>query len=437
MEPQGGAALNAQPAWVVGLASATAEGKRVPLIGHWVNGAWVKTAAPWTTYGVLNAVVATSDTNAWTVGDIGTYTRWPIVGRWNGTAWRSVSVPRPSGQLGVFADMANTDDVRFWAVGEHLVNGRAKPLAMLHDTTGWSTKNPSVDAAAEAGLTDVTIAPDTGTVWLGGWKTNGSGQARAWVLRRVNSVWQTSQLAPIAGGRAAITDLAFTASGGWAVGFVDGAHGYLPILQHWDGSAWSAVNLPWAAGRSVVLNAVDEDANGDLVVAGTEIDELRQDILAVRSGATWQVTSLSAGTADRATFTDTAPVAGGAMAVGFYDKQPITMMPCAGPGTPANLTPRSTPSAAASIEPDETSAEGAVPLGTDSMAVAPVPIDGTVAMDMTADGRPRRDLGANVGRRGRRLRRRQTARPVYQPPLPATAADDGQWQVGRVQPACR
>ena len=131
MEPQGGAALNAQPAWVVGLASATAEGKRVPLIGHWVNGAWVKTAAPWTTYGVLNAVVATSDTNAWTVGDIGTYTRWPIVGRWNGTAWRSVAVPRPARQLAVFADMANTDDVRFWAVGEHLVNGRAKPLAML------------------------------------------------------------------------------------------------------------------------------------------------------------------------------------------------------------------------------------------------------------------------------------------------------------------
>ena len=69
-------------------------------------------------------------------------------------------------------------------------------------------------------------------------------------------------------------------------------------------------------------------------MAGTEIDELRQDILAVRSAATWQATSLSAGTADRATFTDTAPVAGGAMAVGFYDKQPITMMPCAGPGAP-------------------------------------------------------------------------------------------------------
>src|SRR3954462_6684111 len=105
MEPMGGTALSGEPAWIVGLASATAEGKRVPLIGHWVNGAWAKTAAPWGTYGVLNAVVATSPTNAWTVGDIGTYTRWPILARWDGTSWKSASVPGPPGHLGALPEM--------------------------------------------------------------------------------------------------------------------------------------------------------------------------------------------------------------------------------------------------------------------------------------------------------------------------------------------
>ena len=208
----GGGALAGQPAWVVGLTTAAAESTRVPLIGRWANGAWTKTKAPWSSYGVLNAVAATSSSNAWAVGTIGTYERWPISARWNGTSWSKVSVTHPSGQLAAFADMAQVDEVRFWAAGARLVNGRLQPLVMLHRSDGWFMKSPTIATGTEAGLTDVTVAPD-GQLWAAGWRTTSAGQARPWVIWRTSGGWQTSPLATVPAGRAALTDLSFTSSG--------------------------------------------------------------------------------------------------------------------------------------------------------------------------------------------------------------------------------
>ena len=163
------------------MATAKSEDIRVPLIGEWVNGAWTQVASPWSNYGALNAVATTSVSNAWTVGAIGSYTRWAIAGHWNGTAWTKVAVPRPAGQLSAFTDLALISASRFWAVGDRLVNGRLKPLAMVHRADGtWVTSSPAVGTVNEGGLTDVTAAPD-GRIWVAGSRTYADGQGRPWV----------------------------------------------------------------------------------------------------------------------------------------------------------------------------------------------------------------------------------------------------------------
>ena len=83
--------------------------------------------------------------------------------------------------------------------------------------------------------------------------------------------------------------------------------------------------------------------------------------------------------------TDTTPVAGGLMVTGFYDKQPVTLLPCATPLTaPARVPAKDGGGASFSPEPDETTAERAFPTAPDGTGVVAVPINGTVAMDMTA-----------------------------------------------------
>ena len=385
LDAQGAAAVNGAPGWIVGLSSAESESKRVPLIAQWTGSSWVRVAAPYNGFGVLNAVKATSSSNAWTVGSIGSYTRWPIAAVWDGTSWTNVAVPKPTGQLATFADLALIDQNRFWAVGAHLVNGYLKPIATKKRPTDWLKANPPISANAQGGLSDVTIAPD-GTVWAGGWKTDSTGNARPWVTHRVGSTWQTSTLAAVGQGRASVMDLSFSSNtDAWAAGWIetDGGGGYQPFVEHWNGSGWTVQSTPWANNRSVILNAVEIEPGGRLVLAGMEIDNIRQDITAVLDGSTWTVTSLSAGGPGRSAMMDTVPLSSGTMVAGYFDNQPATLLPCSGskpssyPGVNSGGSEQAT-----DIDNDEVDDPGPDPLN--KFAVDPVDIPGTMAVDETA-----------------------------------------------------
>ncbi|HEY7023642.1 MAG TPA: VCBS repeat-containing protein, partial [Candidatus Limnocylindrales bacterium] len=385
LDAQGAAAVNGTPGWIVGLSSAQSESKRVPLIAQWNGTSWVRVSAPYNGFGVLNAVQATNASHAWTVGSKGSYTRWPIAAVWNGTSWSDVAVPKPTGQLATFADLSLIDQSRFWAVGAHLVDGYLKPVAMKKRPTSWLKANPPIAANSQGGLSDVTIAPD-GTVWAGGWKTDANGDARPWVTYRVGSTWQTSTLAPVPAGRGSVMDLSFrTTSDAWAAGWIetDGGGGYQPFLEHWNGTSWTVRSTPWANNRSIILNAVDVEPTGRLVVAGMQIDINRQDITAVLNGSTWTVTSLSAGGPGRSAMMDTVPLSSGTMVVGYFDNQPATLLPCSvsQPSSPGQSLGNGSEQAA-DIDTDEIDESGPDPI--DSLNIDTTDVPGTVALDETA-----------------------------------------------------
>jgi hypothetical protein len=386
LDAQGVATLNGQPSWIVGLSSAQSESKRVPLIGQWTGTSWAFSAAPWKSFGVLNAVSSTSPTNAWVVGSVGSYTRWPIAAHWDGAKWTTVAVPKPSGQLGVFTDMATVDTNRFWASGARLKNGLLKPIVSFHNLKGWHSRNPSIPSGAEGGLSDVTIAPG-GRVWAGGWLTDTTGQGRPWVIYWTSKGWKTSLLAHADAGRASVMDLTFTsATNGYAVGFIerDGG-GYEPLIQHWNGVSWSAVDTSWAAGRSIALAAVSVDSSGRLVVAGAEIGQQRRDIVAVHDSAGWHISSLSTGSAntDRGNLTDTAPITNGTIVVGYSDGDPASLMSCTtSPGAAPESVTVPNVDQQTGDEDDDAAVPGQDP--PDNLNLATQTVPNTQAVDMTA-----------------------------------------------------
>jgi len=393
LDAEGVTTLAGQPAWIVGLSSAQSESKRVPVIGRWTGTEWDRVPAPWKAYGVLNAVAATSASNAMAVGSIGSYTRWPIAARWDGTQWTAVSVPRPTGQLGVLTDISMVDATRYWVVGDRLQSGLLKPLVMYHNANGWKRINPSIPANAEGGLSDVTIAPG-GVVWAAGWRTDALGQVRPWIMHRHDGAWVTTNIPALDAGKASVMDLAFaSATDGWAAGFIekDGS-GYEPLLLHWNGSSWTSVSTAWASGQSMGLSAVQVEPSGRVVLAGWQVDQLLKDVVAVLDGSKWTVTSMSAGTRGRGAMTDTAPLANGTLVAGYSDGFPASLLPCA--TAPARTTQSSVTTGLPSASRDDGSTTAAQDSDEDPSALSPDPSDNlalltqsvtnTVAVDRTA-----------------------------------------------------
>jgi hypothetical protein len=178
----GVAAVASNDVWAVGSTGSQ------PLIEHWDGTSWSVVASPNLPHGgSLSAVTATSTNNVLAVGDSDNLSV-DLVEHWDGTSWSVVSSPAFKGSLdviyGVSADASN--DV--WAVGN--------PGLILHfDGTSWTR----------------TVLPP----------------ARY-------------------GGPALFAVAALSPSNVWAVGMVrpSAAFEWLPLVEHWDGTNWSAVSSP-------------------------------------------------------------------------------------------------------------------------------------------------------------------------------------------------
>src|SRR5207248_9741641 len=98
-------AIGAGDIWAVGtrsLDSAPSNPHTNGLVEHWTGGAWHVIPTPRSSSHnfTLHAVAAVSRTDVWAAGDdtdLSTGRDHVLVEHWNGTRWRVVAVPRPSG----------------------------------------------------------------------------------------------------------------------------------------------------------------------------------------------------------------------------------------------------------------------------------------------------------------------------------------------------
>ena len=204
-------------AWAVGSGSneiGNPDCPGFPAILRWDGSVWRSVLTPYACYGSLHSVSATSDSNAWAVGNYGilhwngvwwtkvadgkfsgvsadsTKDAWAVGGstilHWNGVAWSQV--PAPAGiNLNAVTAMSPTSA---WAVGAHVPR---RGIAIEH----WNGRNWSVVTTPRVGrgvLYGVSANPVTHRAWAVGeaGAISGEGGGRVLILYWNGTRWYPS-----------------------------------------------------------------------------------------------------------------------------------------------------------------------------------------------------------------------------------------------------
>ena len=259
-----------QAAWIVG---GTNNGV---LALRWVNGGWQTAATETRGHRGLNGAVAIGNQRLLGVGYFRPYqgngdgSMVPASGRIIGNDWRGRSVPRPPGHRATLADVVALPKGRAAAVGSRLQNGRLQAYAVIWNGRKWQRSEPG--SGSGAGLLGLDRASN-GAVWAVGWKESSLGTPRPFAARLRGSQWTRYPIRGVAAGNAVLTDVDFRrGSDGYAVGYVAarGADAYRVFLQHWDGSSWKRVALPWASEFEGLPRSVSLGRDGTVWIAGTK-----------------------------------------------------------------------------------------------------------------------------------------------------------------------
>lgn len=227
--------VSGSEAWAVGLSSDDNTDK--PLILHLTGGHWRQASVPRTEFGeALSGVAATSATDVWAVGDgfggpvaargrdsrplAGSPDIVSIILHWNGRKWSHVASPNP-GTENLLNSVGVSSRTSALAVGtERLVGGGFQTLAVRWNGRTW-TKVPSVSpgpggSATSDVLSGVTVA-SPGNAWAVGDMQTGSGN-HALIEHWNGSRW-TAVPAPDPGGPSELSAVAASSAGNaWAVG---------------------------------------------------------------------------------------------------------------------------------------------------------------------------------------------------------------------------
>jgi hypothetical protein len=144
------------------------------------GGIWRVAAAPTVaTYESLSAVDATGPADAWAVGstssDIQSAPLTPLVLRWNGSRWVSMTLPAAGSTALTGVDAQTAGDV--WAVGSSSDAAGRQPYVARFDGTSWHrVATPTLVGGGE--LTDVVALSPSSVVAVG--RSNGSPLVLRW-----------------------------------------------------------------------------------------------------------------------------------------------------------------------------------------------------------------------------------------------------------------
>ncbi len=272
-------ATSATDAWAVGHTCYSAK----TLAEHWNGTAWQIVASPSFATGgdgvqnTLNAVVALSTTNAWAAG---THTAAngafvTLVEHWNGSAWSVVPSPSPSATANVLNGIAATGPSDIWAVGDQ--NGSAsQPLIEHWNGSAWSVV-PSPAVPAGSILNAVTAISAT-NAWAVGTQTQPSTRAVLTLVEHWNgTIWSvvpSPNLSATYGSSNVLRGIAaINANDAWAVGMVQNQntnyHQHRTFTLHWNGTSWAVVASP-TPGATGELSAIAGLPTGRLWTAGLD-----------------------------------------------------------------------------------------------------------------------------------------------------------------------
>ncbi len=272
------AAVSSDDVWTVGdwTGRHPLKSPQRTLVEHWDGRTWsiVKSLDIGPGSNEFTAVAATSSTDVWAAGAaFGPAQRRykPLAEHWNGSSWTVYEPPSsPSGDNSIngMTEVSNGD---VWAVGEAGKSGERRPLAEHWDGTSWTrvpTGTPGDNFLLGAS------ASSSSDVWAVGWRYTDAGSAVPLSEHWDGTAWSfvpTPHPSPYFDTLAGVVALSTTEA--WAVGSNPiRPRNQQPLIERWDGAAWSIVPGPTGPMETNGLAAIDADPDGDLWAVGTSID---------------------------------------------------------------------------------------------------------------------------------------------------------------------
>jgi hypothetical protein len=197
----------------------------------------------------------------------------PLVERWDGTSWTTVTPVVPDEDSG-FTDIARIGPGSAWAVGSRNVAGHAVPLIERLSGGTWSiVPSPSRPAQTTLSAVDSVTADDAWAV--GSSSRTDSDRDRTLAMHWDGTSWTIEPTpTPPLGGQLQAVDM-LTSADGWAVGFrrielADGTPSDRALIQHWDGTAWTAIPTPMVGdGKVSELSDVAVRSATDAIAVGS------------------------------------------------------------------------------------------------------------------------------------------------------------------------
>jgi len=228
------------------------------LIVHWNGSAWTQVPSPdvsGATQNVLKAVRGSSATNVWAVGYFvnSNNVDQTLILHWNGSAWKLVPSPDPSGPAldQELTSVASDSAQDAWAVGFYYT-GLDKSMILHWNGSSWkqvTSPNPGSQGTFLYGVRSTSAS----SAWAVGSDFNGTAD-KTLIVRWDGSAWK-QVTSPNPGGATQNNDLSSvavtSATDAWAVGDYDSGTGTRTLALHWDGSAWTQVTTPNLGGSSI------------------------------------------------------------------------------------------------------------------------------------------------------------------------------------------
>jgi len=219
------------------------------LIAHSNGSTWTSTALPQTGNGNndLTGIYAADPNDVWAVGNYQNGSVIYALGwHWNGTGWTRVTMPQPSTTVQALSGVSGVSGSDLWAVGLQGVTGATNTLAMHWNGSTW-TAVATVSTGFRSILENV-YARASNDVWAAGYtQATSSSPFQVLIEHWDGSNWSVvSGVNPVSGDDVLFNVSATSSTDAWAAGYTDTGSNTVrsTLIEHWNGTAWSAVSSP-------------------------------------------------------------------------------------------------------------------------------------------------------------------------------------------------
>ena len=272
--------LGTDDVWAVGFAVDGTDPPQ-PQTLHAAGSVWTEVPSPGAgspENGILSSVDGVASNDVWAVGSFtGKKDRLQtLIEHWTGAGWSVVKSPNAgkakNGELGGVDARASNDA---WAVGSYTnKQGIVLTLVERWDGSKWKivpSPNPSPPGAPPNGGLGAVHALSATNAWAVGSFLDDSALPQPLVEHWNGTAWSIVATPDLGADEAVFADVtAVSSTAVWTVGFRDTA----TLVERWNGSAWNVVPSPNPGSRHIAnLAGITVIKSGDLWAAGSYVTD--------------------------------------------------------------------------------------------------------------------------------------------------------------------